>query len=339
MKETIVILGASGTLGTYLVDELSKMGQYRLVVCGNRNLNEAYYQRLGIETAKIDIRQKTDFEALPTSNVKAVVQIAGVMPSRMEGYEPSLYLETNILGSFNVLEYCRVHNVEKYIFTQSHSDVAGFWNTGKAIPPDASRRLNLKGDHAVYIISKNAAVDLSEHYFQDFGIKNVILRLPTIYSYRSFSEMYVDGRRAIMAYRFLIDEAKKGSPLEIWGDPTISKDIVYVKDFTQMVVKAISSENSRGFYNVATGKATSLEEQVRGVAKVFNPTGRSSEIIYRPEKPSQTSYLYDIENAKKDLGYEPKYNYLQLLEDMKLEMELGRFEHIDEARLNYKSKQ
>ena len=335
MKEKVIIFGSTGTLGTYLIDELVARNKYEIVACGNRNLNADFYAKRGIKCYSIDISEMNSFQQLPMENVKAVVQLAGVMPSRMVGYKPELYLKVNTIGSFNVLEYCRKIGCKKYIFTQSHSDVAGLWNTGKLIRHDASRMLNYTGDHAVYIISKNAAVDLSEHYFYDHGISNVILRLPTIYSYRPISEMYVNGEKSVLAYRYLIEKAVKGESLEIWGDPHVKKDIVYVKDFCQMVDKAIGSNKARGFYNVATGIGTSLEDQIMGISKVFSKEGNPSEVVYRRDKPSQISYLYDISNAENDMGYAPEYSYIEMLEDMKHEMNGDRFIHVDNQKVLY----
>ena len=328
--KTIMVFGASGTLGTYFVDALHEAG-YKVWAVSRRNIVEDYYSKRGISSASVDITCAEDFNQLPTEGIDAVVQIAGAMPSRMVGYKPELYLQVNTLGTLNVLEYCRRAKVPTHIFTQSHSDVAGHWNTGKLIPPDAPRILNLKGDHAVYIISKNAAVDLIEHYHLDYGIQTLVFRLPTIYSYRPIFDMYVDGEARPIGYRHLIQLAMESKPIEIWGDPQRAKDIVSVKDFNQMLIGGIESNVSKGIYNVASGSATSLEDQIRGVAEVFSPAGHPSEIIYRPDMPSQNSYLYDIENARRDLNYKPQYNYIELLRDMQHEMEGDRFAHLSNS--------
>ena len=98
-----------------------------------------------------------------------------------------------------------------------------------------------------------------------------------------------------------------------------------------MLIRGIESSVPKGIYNVASGVATSLEDQIRGVVEVFSPTDNPSEITYRPDKPSQNSYLYSIENAKAELGYKPKYDYKTMLEDMKLEMSGGRFDHLSDS--------
>ena len=328
--KTIMVFGASGTLGTYFVDDLHEEG-YEVWAVSRRNVIENYYTKRGIHSASVDITNAADFDKLPLEGIDAVVQIAGAMPSRMVGYKPELYLQVNTLGTLNVLEYCRRAKVSTHIFTQSHSDVAGHWNTGKLIPPDAPRILNLKGDHAVYIISKNAAVDLIEHYHLDYGIRTLVFRLPTIYSYRPILDMYVDGESRPIGYRHLIQLAMKSEPIEIWGDPSRAKDIVYVQDFNQMLMLGIESTVPRGIYNVASGVGTSLEDQIKGVIKVFSPLDKPSEIIYRPDMPSQNSYLYSIENAQKELGYVPKFDYEMMLKGMKLEMSRGRFDHLADS--------
>ncbi len=329
----VIVLGATGSLGTYFVDYLVEQG-IEVIACGRKTEVKEYYQKRNIEYISIDMTKSEEFSKLPKEGVSALVLISGAMPSRMEGYKPHTYIEVNTLGTLNALEYARKAKVEKFLFTQSHSDVAGHWNTGKMIKADAPRSLNLKGDHAVYIISKNAAVDLIEHYHQDYGLKTFIFRLPTIYLYRPILEMFVNGKNAPIGYRYFIDKAMKSEPIEIWGDPSVSKDIVYVQDFNQMLFKALKANLEKGFYNVASGKSTSLENQIRGIIEVFSPKNNPSEVIYKPEKNNQNSYHYDIQNAVDDLGYSPDFDYIAMLEDMAEEMKGNRFEHLKNSNVN-----
>ncbi len=330
IKGKIVVLGATGTLGTYFVDQLVEEG-YEVVAVGRRNVQEDYYAKKGVACAKVDICKLEDFQNLPQSGVEVVVHIAGSMPSRMVGYKEQNYIDVNITGTLNVLKYCRNADVSKYMFTQSHSDVAGYWNTGQYIDPNAPRSLIYKGDHSVYIISKDAAVYLIEHYHQEYGLQTIVFRLPTIYCYRPIFEMYVDGKPRVVAYRFLIKKAMAGERLEIWGDPKRAKDIVYVKDFNQMLIKAMNSDKAQGMYNVGTGVPTTLEDQIKGIATVFSPKDNPSKIVYCEDKASQDSYLYDIGNAIRDFSYTPAYSCIEMLQDMKQEMAGHRFDHLADA--------
>lgn len=325
----VVVLGATGTLGTYLVDELVE-SNYAVFATGRKNVVEDYYSSKGVQSTILDISRQEDFDRLPGMGVRAVIQIAGAMPARMAGYDPQKYIDSNIKGTLNVLNYCRKVNVKKMMYTQSHSDVAGHWNTGKFIPSESPRSIVYKGDHAVYIISKNAAVDLIEHYHQEYGLQTIVFRLPSIFSYRPV-EMYVNGEKRVAAYKIMIDKALAGEDLEIWGDPSRAKDVVYVKDFCQIVLKAIESDKGQGVYNVGTGIPTTLEEQIKGIAKVFSPKEMQLKFIYCPEKRSQESYLYDISKTVQDFGYKPKYPYIEMLEDIKREMSGHRFDHLANA--------
>jgi UDP-glucose 4-epimerase len=329
----VVILGATGTLGTYLLDELVEQG-YEVYACARRYIDHPRFSRDGVHSVAVDVVSGAGFERLPHSGVRAVVHIAGAMPSRMKGYKPSTYIDVNVSGTLRVLDYCRTVGAQVLVYMQSHSDVAGWWNSEAPIPADAPRRLNLRGDHAVYIISKNAAVDLCLHYAQEYALRTVVLRLPTIYAYTPIAEMYVNGIKRPIAYLYLMQRAAKGEPIEVWGNPKIVKDIVYVKDYTQIVRRAIESANAQGIYNVGTGVGISLQTQIEGIVQVFSPPGRPSPLVYLPDKPSQIGYIYDVSKTRQDLGYEPRFPYIEALKDMKRESQGDRFRHLDQGDLS-----
>ena len=79
----------------------------------------------------------------------------------------------------------------------------------------------------------------------------------------------------------LIDRARVGDPIEVWGDSSRVKDMVYVKDFCQMLYKALFVNRKCGYYNVGTGVGTSLLDQIKGMIEVFGEDGRKSEIIIK----------------------------------------------------------
>ena len=317
--ENIIVIGATGGTGVHLTRYLSTQG-YRVYATGQKERNVDYFRSPNVTYQALDVTKAEEFDKLPNADIKCLVLLAGMMPSRMEGYDPFRYIDVNISGTMNTLEFCRKHKIPKIIFMQSHADVSGHWNTGSFIPADAPRALNYKGDHAMYIISKCTAVDMIEHYHQEFGIQSIVLRLPTIYSYMPAATLYVDGKVQDMACMYMIERAVRGEEIEIWGDPTKAKDIVYIKDFIQIVGAAITSDTAQGIYNVGTGIPTSLEEQILGIVEVFSDANKRSNVVYRPEKRSQTSYLYDISRTEQDLNYKVAYPYRRMLEDMKAEM-------------------
>ena len=225
----IIIFGATGHTGAYLMDyciEFLEPSNYEVIAVGRKKTD--YFAKRGIQYYSVDITQASQFEKLPLHNVHAVILLSAVLPASMEGYKPMEYINTNIIGAFNVLEYCRKVNADRILYAQTVRDIGNFIGTGQPLKPDMPRSFSYTGDHAVYIISKNTAVDLIEHYNQEYGIKSFIFRLPTIYSYSPNEYFYVNGNRRIKAYRHMINQAIKGEPIEMWGDPSKAHDIVFV---------------------------------------------------------------------------------------------------------------
>ena len=200
--------------------------------------------------------------------------------------------------------------------------------TRDPIPADIDRRFPLTGDHSVYAICKNAAVDLIEHYYHQHGLRRFILRLPTIYAYRPNKTYYRDGELRVLPYRQLIDKAMAGQPIEIWGDPTRVKEIVYINDFLQIVELALKSTRTGGVYNVGGGVGVTVEQQVKGIVDVFCPADRRSTVTYAPDKPNSPQFLHDISKTVEELGYRPEWDYVRGLRDFKEEMQRGRFDRL-----------
>jgi UDP-glucose 4-epimerase len=73
------------------------------------------------------------------------------------------------------------------------------------------------------------------------------------------------------AYRFLIEQAKAGENIECWGNPTRSKEIVYVGDCVQLIERCIESDLDGGIYNLGRGVGVTMEEQIKGIVDVFCP--------------------------------------------------------------------
>ena len=92
-----------------------------------------------------------------------------------------------------------------------------------------------------------------------------------------------------------------------------------------MLYKACFVDRDFGYYNVGTGIGTSLFDQIKGMIEVFGSEEKKSNIIMRPEKPNAPQYIMSIDNAVIELGYKPKFSYLNMLKDMKKEQQLKRF--------------
>ena len=323
----ILVFGATGDTGKYFVKyfkEKYRENEFELVASGTRETK--FFDSFGVKYFKVDISKKSDFEKLP-NDVYAVVDLAGAMPARMSGYNPQRYIDVNITGSLNILNYCKENHADRILFAQSFGDIKSYAEENPVLHPDMPRSFSFTTDHTIYVMTKNFAVDMIENFHQMYGLKRFIFRLPTIYLWSPIDTFYVDGQIRKIGYRVLIDKAIAGEPIEIWGDKTRKKDMVYVKDFCQMLYKALFVNREKGYYNVGTGVGTTLEDQIKGIVQVFGNEGRKSHITERPELPNAPQYIMDITAAVNELDYHPQYDYISLLEDFKIEMERGIHEY------------
>jgi UDP-glucose 4-epimerase len=326
----VIIFGATGNVGSYVTkyaSEFFKDSEYQVIASGRRNTD--VFNQFGVEFVQVDMMNKEDFDRLPQEDVYAVILLAATIPSYMSDYSGEAYLRTNIMGTYNMLEYCRKVKADRIMFSQTVFDVSLYSQADPnyVIKPYDAPNFSYTGDHAMYVISKNTAIEMLKHYFEEYGLKYFVFRFPTIYEYSTFKYYYPNGVKTMRPLYRQIERAKNSEPLELWGDPNYAKDMVHVYDCAQMICKAVIANRDHGIYNVGTGIPVTLEEQCQAIIDVFSPKDKPSTIEYHPGK-SGGGFLMDITNAKEELGYEPVYDVHKLFEDYKYEEQFDRFKSL-----------
>ena len=332
-KEKILVLGATENLGAYSALALKEAG-YDIIATGKRKSDNGFFEDMGIPYYSVDITDSESFNCLMDLGITTVVDFAGELPSRC-AFNPQALIRTITEATMNVLEFMRKTNAKKIIFPTTPYDLFHLHESGIPINPDAQRSFPLTGDHSIYAIAKNAAVDLIENYYNEYGISRFILRFFTIYQYHPNAYHYADGKMRMMPYRMLMDKAAKGEPICIYGDPTRVKEMVYIKDFTQVVVNAVKSDLSGGFYNIGSPTRVSLDEMIHGIVEVFSPENKKSIISYDATKPDTLQSMLDWSKTEKELNYKPQYSYIKMLEDFKQEMETEPLKKLWGTREDY----
>lgn len=332
MAKRVVVFGASGHTASCITLDLKKEG-YDVVAVGRRQSDNGFFADFGIPYCSVDITKQSDFSLLPQNDVFAIVDYAGILPSHMEGYHPEMYISSIVHGTFNVLEYARKVGAKRFVFPQTLFDIHHLFGSKVPIPSDAERRVP-KGDHAMYVIAKNMAVDMIDHYYSEFGIKRFIFRMSRIYLYLPTPYQYQDGKKFLVSDRYMIYRAMKGMDIEIWGDKNRLLETMCIRDLEQLIRCALTADCDGGIYNVGSG-GTTLEDRVRGIVDVFSPKDHPSKIIYRPDRPDGQQFVLDFSKATRELGYHPKYKWIDYLEDFKKEMTLQRFHKLQGYERDY----
>lgn len=325
-----IVVGASSFIGVYTVQAFLDAG-YKVVGTGRNPRFAKYYAQKGVEYIPYDLDEPSACEALP-GDADVVVHLAGRLPANStydleNSDDAAKYIVTNTLGAAYLLEWCRRAGISKILTTTSYADVQRKWDCGEPVSETWERDFFMHGDHAAYVISKNAACDLMCYYNEQHGMKNVIFRLPPVYGVGPHTSLRVNGAIKKSGIGLFIDQAKRGEPISVYGDGLAARDIVYVKDVASAFVQAAESDRSSGLYNIGSGTTTSLVHQAEVIAEVFEGNGKRSSVSTDPSKPNEVvPYSFSIDKARTDFGYAPKYEtFYKLMSDWKAEEEKGEY--------------
>jgi len=340
MRNRIVLFGATGTLGLYVVDRLCAVlnrTEWEVILVGRRKemrFFDRYFPLM--RYVSMDITDWDSFYGLPWENVFAVIDLAGSAPQHMAGYDPREYITQNMLGALNIAEYARMTDCDRIIYAQDACDFDGYRGSREPIADDAPVRPPLKGDHVVFAATQAAAAQVFRAYEAEYGISAYILRTPKVLCYMPDSKhLYDAGKPSIRSYSYLIKRAKAGAAIDLWGDPDSMIDVLYIKDFCQMVELALLAERETGgTFNVGSGASVTFRELAEHMAREFSPLGHLSEVAVRPGCRDDLDFALDIAKAREELGYDPRYDVRGALEDYKLEMRLNRFSDFFREKLS-----
>ncbi len=277
----MLVTGGSGFIGRHVVQKLLEAGYNVLVY----DLKKPSIQ---IPFIKGDVRDLSSVkDAMRGSQL--VVHLAA-MVSAVEAMEnPSKALETNVIGTFNVVEAARRYGVNKIVYAGS----VAVYGEPMYLPIDENHPTIPKN---VYGASKLSGESLLAGYHGNYGLSYVSLRFFNVYG-----PYMKPGPYAGVIYKFL-ERIKERKPLIVEGDGRQTRDFVYVEDVAEAVVKALESEES-GVFNVGTGKETSIMELAD---LLFEITGMNTGIDFSSPRPGDIRRSRaSIEKIGK-LGWKPE---------------------------------
>lgn len=279
-----VILGGSGFIGSHLVERLLQLGRKVIVIDIAEPKNLAHLiDHENLEIYELDIR-RTEFQRLlcNAENVYHLAALADIVPS-IEN--PKDYYDTNVTGTFNVLEAVRKYGCNKFLYAASSSCYGMNGGTTEEISPQYP-----------YALTKYLGEQIVMHWAKVYGINATSLRLFNVYGRRSRT----NGTYGAMFGVFLAQLANQ-KPLTVVGDGEQKRDFTYVSDAVEAFIAAANADN--GIYNVGSGYPTSVN---RIVELLGSP--EVSHLPHRPGEPNMT--CADISKIK-STGWSPKVSIEQ----------------------------
>lgn len=337
MKKAIVF-GATGQLGCYSALALKENG-YDVIAVGRRESDNGFFKTKDITyIGNFLLEDKEAFLKLPNVKFDVVVNMAGTMPAHANA-EMMPYVQSIVVGTVNLCDWMKKIGSKRIVFNTTPSDVINHWNSGVPIDDDAIRSFPKNGnDHAVYTICKSAATDILEHMSISDDFEPIIFRHFTVYGWHPQAYYYLEGEKRILPWRSMIRKCIAGENIEVYGDSTRKKELLYIKDFARAVV--IAAENDCcGIFNLSGYQPYSLDEMVDGIIEGFGD--KDTLKIPRSDMPDTPQILLSSKKSKEILGWEAIWTWENACKDMKKEsienpMELmwGKVEKEDIRRKN-----
>ena len=294
-SKKILIIGGSGFMGLHLAKRLSKLESDITIYC--KNIDKAKKLNLAdkIKFIEGDI---TDYKAIEESikDKEVIINLAAIVRDR-DDFNPYLDLEVNCKGQINILEARKkVNPNSKYIFIGTRSQF------GRVEEKD----LPISEDHcqkpiSLYGIHKQTAENYCKLYKRTFNLNSIILRLSQVYGpslTKEKTHSIIDKfiKKAIMNEEFYVNG---------YGEDI--KDLIYVDDVVDLIIKILDSNVEEGIFNVGSGKKIKLIDIAKKVVKFCN--SGSFKAVPFPEKLAKFelgSFYFDISKVKKNFKWEPK---------------------------------
>jgi len=296
----ILVTGGAGFIGSHLVDRLLADGRRVTVV---DNFNDFYdpavkraniashLQRDHFEVVEADI---TDLPAMNSlfarGGFECVVHLAARAGVRPSLEDPLAYEQTNVRGTFALLEAARLNGVSQFVFGSSSS----VYHVNSKVP--FSEDDPIAAPISPYSATKIAAEAACHVYSHLYGLRIVCLRFFTVYGARQRPDLAMHKFARLLT---------RGLPIPVFGDGTTRRDYTYIDDIISGVEAAMNYDRS-SYEVINLGESETVE--LRRLIELLERALDGKAIIDRqPLQPGDMPITYaDVSKARRLLGYQPR---------------------------------
>jgi UDP-glucuronate 4-epimerase len=296
-QKIYLVTGCAGFIASQVARMLLEQGER---VVGIDNMND--YYDVSLKQHRLDRLSHDNFEfrqmdledrgavgqLFQDHQFDGVLNLAARAGVRYSMVNPHVYMTTNAMGSLNLLEEMRQHDVKKYVLASTSSLYAG-----QEMPFDETLPVNTP--ISSYAASKKAAelMAYSHHFLYDIDVS--ICRYFTVYG--------PAGRPDMCIFRFIkwIDE---GTPLELFGDGTQSRDFTYVDDIARGTIAALKPVGYEIFNLGGGNNPVSLNWIIEQLESLL---GKKANVVHEEFHKADIKATYaNIDKAKQILGWAPE---------------------------------
>jgi UDP-glucuronate 4-epimerase len=313
----ILVTGSAGFIGFHLTNRLLEDGHE---VIGLDNLNNYYDVKLklgrlaetGIQSYKIAYNEpvqstkypKYTFIQLSIENAvklerifseykfDKVCHLAAQAGVRYSLRHPEAYIQSNIVGYFNVLEACRHHQIQHFVYASSSS----VYGASKNVPFTEEEKVDCP--ISLYAATKKSNELMAYTYSHLYGLWTTGVRFFTVYG---------AWGRPDMAPMIFTKAILEGQKIKVFNNGDMSRDFTFVNDIVEGVMNIIDLKNYKkkyDIYNIGNNKPTRLLEFIETLETVLH---KKCEKEYLPLQDGDMKVTFaDVSKLIKDFNYEPQ---------------------------------
>ena len=309
--QTYLITGGAGFIGSSLSEELIKQGNKVIALdnfCDfyNPTIKENNVKELiknsNFKLYRNDIRDRESVKKIfEENNIDIVMHLAAMAGVRPSIENPVLYQDVNCMGTQNILEEMKAHNVKNLVMASSSS----VYGNCKEVP----FKENMIVDFAIspYAATKKANEVMTHVYHKLFDMNVIMLRFFTVYGPKQRPDL------AINKFTRLMLEDKE---IPMFGDGTTSRDYTYIDDIVDGIIRSCNYvENNNDVYeilNLGNSSPVSLKEMINIIGQAIGVKPKIKQLPMQPGDVDRT--FADISKAKKLIGYNPKTSFKEGIE-------------------------
>ena len=291
----IIVTGGAGFVGKWLCEKLVSIGHKILVIDNLSNGTKSNFIK-SIEYIDIDISNNKSFINIPNYKFKCIIHLAAQASNAISFNNPIDDLNTNQIGTYNLLEFAKKRGINKFIYSSSMST----YGSTNQFPTNENSEMMPESFYAVHKLA-------GEHYCrifkEEYGIDYTIFRFYTVYGHGQNLLNINQGLLSIYL-SYIINK----QPILIKGSIERIRDIIHVSDVVQAICLSIESTASNNkTYNLGSGQARTIKELIDSLTFEFGYKPGEYPIIFEQGTPGDPfCTLADLTKIKTDLHWEPK---------------------------------
>jgi len=298
----ILLTGTAGFIGFHAAQRLLDEGHS---VIGIDNLNEYYSVSLksarlkllkthpNFSFHKLDLSETGVLEStLGKTRVTHILHLAAQAGVRYSLKNPHSYVQSNVVGHLNILEYARHSETVEHIAYASSSSVYGERETGTGFKETDQ----VRDPASLYAATKLSGELLSESYARLYNIPQTGLRFFTVYG---------PWGRPDMAYWIFAQKILAGEPITLFAPELMKRDFTYIDDIIDVLPKVLKRPaKGHEIFNLGNSAPNNLYDLVHAVEAAC---GRKAEIIIKPQQAGDVRKTFaDISAAQNAFGFSPQ---------------------------------